>query len=146
MTMNWNIFDYGIIAFAIFVGIGITVSYFLLCNDAHQKTLLKTYLVVSVCFLLFCFCGYVSSRLQVAAQDLETQEIYVDNHKATCYGPDQIDDNLCNVEIPEEGGSYRHYLHSRNCPCFRPLKDTVVVDGHKYLKMHKAYYHAPTCN
>lgn len=144
--MNWNFFDYGVIAFAFIVGIGMIVSYFLLCNDAPKKALVKSYLVVSVCFLLFCYCGYMSPKFQTVTQDFKKQEIYVDNHKATCYKPDQVDDNLCNVEIPEESGSYRHYLHSRNCPCFRPLKDTVVVDGHKYLKMHKAYFHAPNCN
>ena len=37
MTMNWNFFDYGVIAFASIVGIGMIVSYVLLCNDAPKN-------------------------------------------------------------------------------------------------------------
>lgn len=138
-----NIYDFGIIVLTIIVDITIIVLCQLWNDDAHRKEYKLTLLIASVGFLALCYLGYNNPRNK---SDFKKQEIYVDNHKATCYKPDQIDDNLCNVEIPDNTGSYRRYLHSRNCPCFRPLKDTVVVDGHKYLKMHKAYYHAPNCN
>jgi hypothetical protein len=144
--MDWNIYDFGIFANTIVVGIGLIISYILWYNDVPKKKLITPLFVVSVGFLAFCYCGYMSHKYQTDEQDLRKQEIYVDNHKATCYIPDQVDDGLCNVEIPKGNGLYRLYLHSRSCPCFRPLKDTVIVAGHKYLKMRKLYIHAPNCN
>lgn len=144
--MLFDFYDYMALAMALVMCLTIILAVHLYDKDAPRYIRVPIMLLTPVFFFLsiYCFLNRPNVRRHAVYELKESKVFFINDHKVTSCKENQVDDGMFKAEIPEHG-HFQIYLHSVECPCFKHRRDTVTIDGHRYIREPNVYIHVQDC-